>query len=105
MIMFELEDGIVSYGPIKMAEELHNLSILNSSSYEVMTSLIHLDRLDQVTILIDLISDNIRDEISYEIFKDFLKSKKSLTHLYYQIVVLSKVTLIAVNRILVFYII
>ena len=94
MIMFDLEDSIVNYGPIKMVEELHYMKILNSTSYEVMTALIHLDYLDQATILIDLISDSIRDEISYKTFKNFLKSKTSLDHLYYQLVVLSKITLI-----------
>ena len=99
MIMFDLEDAIVNYGPLKMAEELHNLSILNSSSYEVITSLIRLDCLDLATILIDLTSDNIRDERSYEIFKDFLKRKKSLNHLYYQLFVLSKISLFLVTLI------
>jgi len=88
--MYDLENAVVPYGPIKMAEELHKFNILNSTDYDVMTALIHLEHSDQASILIDLVSDNIRDVLKYEKFKDFLRSKPTLDHLFYQLVTIGK---------------
>ena len=90
MVMHELEEAIVNYGPMLMAKQLRGLNILNSASYQVMTALMYLEDLDRATILIDLISDNIINVTNYQRFKTFLKTKTTFEHIYYQLIIIGK---------------
>ena len=88
--MDDLKKSITFYGPYTMAKTLHSLDILNSKSFSMLSNLQELSNIHLTSLLVEELSQDIRERKKYFAFVNFLKSEPSLINLYYKILFQSK---------------
>ena len=86
----DLKESVVLYGPYNMAKKLRSLDILNSTSFSNLSNLLELSNIHLASVLVDQLSQDIKEEKKYIALLDFLKKEPSLVYLYYKITFLSK---------------
>ena len=86
----DLKESIMLYGPYKMAKTLHSLDILNSKSQFMLSNLPHLSNIHLASLLVEELSQNIKERKKYVAFQHFLEREPSLIHIHYKMSFLSK---------------
>ena len=85
----DLKESIVLYGPYNMAKKLRSLDILNSTSFSKLSNLLELSNIHLASVIVDQLSQDIKEKKKYIGLLDFLKKEPSLVCLYYKITFLS----------------
>ena len=73
-----------------MAKKLHSLDILNSTSFSMLSNLQGLSHIHLTSVLVDQLSQDIKERKKYVALLDFLSKEPSLVYLYYKISFLSE---------------
>ena len=73
------------YSPIGFAKSMYNLNVTRQESYDTMTKLEGILPVDQASIMVRLLMEDVSNPIRYSLFKESLKQIKSLERLRYQI--------------------
>ena len=85
----DLKESIVLYGPYNMAEKLCSSEIFNSASFSRLSNLQGLSHTHLASVLVDKLSQDIKEKRKYVGLLNFLKNEPSLVYLYYKITFLS----------------
>ena len=85
----DLKESIVLYGPYNMAKKLHSLDILNTASFYRLSNLQGLSHTHLASVLVDQLSQDIKEKMKYVELLHFLKKEPSLVYLYNKITFLS----------------
>ena len=88
--MDDFKKSITLYGPYTMAKTLHSLNILNSKSFSMLSNLQELSNIHLTSLLVEELSQDIRERKKYFAFIHFFKSEPLLINLYYKMLFRSK---------------
>ena len=72
-----------------MAEKLHSLDIINSASFSMLSNIQGLSHTHLSSVLVDQLSQDIKEKRKYVGLLNFLKKEASLGYLNYKITFLS----------------
>ena len=86
----ELKESITLFGPYKMAKILHSLDILNTISYVKLSNLGKLSNIHLASVLVEELSQHIKDGKKEVAFLMFLKKEPRLAYVYHKIFYLGK---------------
>ena len=84
----ELKEFFAFFGSFKMVEKLHSLNILSSNKFEELSNLQGLTNIHLASVLVEELSDDVKDNKKYKLLLDYLKLEN--THVYYEILRQSK---------------
>ena len=83
----DLKESIIFYGPYKLAETLHSLNIIR---FYKLPKLQELSNIHLASVIVDQLSQDIKERKKYLAFLNFLKREPSLSYIYYKMSFLSK---------------
>ena len=82
---------VTNYGPHLLAGTFFQCNVISSNQLELMQQLIKLLPLDKVSVvLVDIITENVKDPVTYEAFINCLEEVSSLKHLHKKFKIIGK---------------
>ena len=82
---------VTNYGPLVLAGTFIQYNVISSNHLELIQQLIKLLPSDKVSVvLMDIITDNVKDPVTYEGFLKCLEEVSSLKHLHKKFKILGK---------------